>query len=166
MIEINPMMVMVVAEQLLEQGWIQGTEHGRRNDNDTDQDPQGVCVVGALRTALADCLKSPVIAMLEPLPEFQALGLGDRRRFVNGVVHTHTDGLLKVFRQRIEPVLGGSGIEAWNDNAKRRKQEVLEAMRASLEIVTAECLHAWSAEADREATMNVDVPVEAMVLKA
>jgi hypothetical protein len=145
-IEINPQTVMMIAEQALRDGWVQGIEKGYGTGAPTE-DYQGVCVVGALRQALTETLRPQVLHMCLALPEYQGLGLRQQQLIVNGLVMNHVSPLMAIFRERIQIVLGGRPIEGWNDMSGRRKEEVLEAMRASLEIITQECLQAWDGEA-------------------
>jgi len=147
-IEINPQEVMMLTEQMLQDGWIKGAEkgHGVIDDGGTRHpDLSGVCVVGALRQSLSDVLRPQITLMLQELPEYRALQYATRHIFLNQMITGATHSLLQIFRSRIETVLG-SGIEGWNDTSSRKKQEVIEAMKASLEIITTECLEVWNTE--------------------
>jgi hypothetical protein len=142
-IEINPQQVMMITEQMLEGGWIKGQERGGAGPYASgDQDPSGVCIAGALREALTVCLRNPVHEMLTELPEYIELPARTQKEFERQVVHQHVQRLHDIFRVRIEKVLNHR-IESWNDASSRKKKQVLEAMRASLEIITQECLEAW-----------------------
>jgi hypothetical protein len=62
----------------------------------------------------------------------------------------HVNPLATIFGERVQQVIGGGSIESWNDQGGRRHQEILEAMRAALEIITKECVDAWDAESVEE----------------
>ena len=143
MVEINPQQVMVIAEGLIQDGWIQGKE----------KTMDGVCIVGALREAVRSTLRPQVEEMCLGLPEVLALPPNVRAAFISRLVRERENPLIDVFRSRFAQVLGPNrGIEGWNDASGRQKTQVLEAMRASLEIITQECVEAWdkSSETERE----------------
>lgn len=160
-IEVNPQEVMILTEEALRAGWIRGSEHGFGTidfDGRKDHDAQGVCVVGALRQSLTTVLRPQIELALKEIPEYVALPFGKRDMYCRSLVSRHVQALLNIFRTRVEKVLGGH-IEQRNDTGTRRKQEVLEAMRASLEIITQECVEAWEREGSSVAASEVPLSV-------
>jgi hypothetical protein len=145
MIDVNPQEVLILAEEMLRAGWIRGREAGRRTGFDGGQDPEGVCVVGALRASLHKILEPQILVMLQPLPEFQALRKSEQPHIVKRLTSTRAQELLQIFRSRIEATLGPSiRIESWNDSSETTKSDILAAMQASLEVITKECLADWT----------------------
>ena len=153
-IDINPQEVMMIAEGALRDGWVQGKLKGVGAIDATgtfNGTQTGVCVIGALQEAITQVLHRPLEEMLRAEPAFLRLHHITRKRFLDDQVRSHTHALVNIFRSRIETVLGGT-VEAWNDKAGRKKEEVLEAMSASLEIITQECIAAWQAEEEKTPT--------------
>jgi len=161
-IEINPQEVMMLAEQMLQGGWIKGQERGHASPTgwSDGQDPSGVCVVGALRGALTTVLRPQIELTLAVIPEFQVLQIPQQVRFTDSLTESTAASLLEVFRARIQKVLGGLQIESWNDASTRVKSDILAAMQASLETITQECLEAWS---EPEAVTERSAEIEALV---
>jgi hypothetical protein len=163
MIDVNPQEVMMLTEQMLRSGWIKGSEYGSGVIDDEGQrsyDAQGVCVAGALRDSLTIVLRPQIEQVFSTIPEVQALLPSVRKQLVGQTTKQYADALHSIFRQRIEAVLG-THIESWNDASERRKQDVLDAMRASLELITQECLQEWEQESAADRTVRID---EARVL--
>lgn len=156
MVDINPQQVLMIAEQLIGQGWVQGKE----------KDEDGVCIVGALRDAVGQVLYPQVEALCATIPEFMALTEDRRTAFVRETVARYENPLIAVFRARFAQVFPvGMPVEMWNDSTGRQKQQVLEAMRATLEIVTAECLETWDKAEGNDSMAQESVAVLATVCK-
>jgi hypothetical protein len=163
-IEVDPQQVMILTEQALSAGWIKGSLRGYGViDDDGNRDPSlsGVCIVGALQQSLTDVLRSQIEMIYQAIPEFVAAPKELQRQLVMGSVGKYTHGLLTIFRERVNKVLpeGATSIEGWNDTTSTRKRDVLEAMRAALEIITQECIEDWDREARAE-TGTADAIVE------
>jgi hypothetical protein len=153
-IEINPQQVLMLVEQYLDEGWVQGHLQGGALGQSETQDPQGVCILGAiakaLNTTLETVLRPEIEQQLELVPEFQTLDVRTKREFVTLQLGSLRYKLRPIFESKIQEVLGAQygaiSIPGWNDAPQRRKDEILTGIRAALEIVTTECLEAWARE--------------------
>jgi hypothetical protein len=146
-IELNPQEVLILTTQMLEGGWVKGALYKRGTidyDGNTDPYAQGVCVVGALQRSIETVLRPQIELQLQEMPEFVALPVRLKTVAIRTMTQRLIHPLVQVFRERIAQVIGPGAIEGWNDSSERQKRDVVEAMKASLEIITAECMEVWS----------------------
>jgi hypothetical protein len=174
--DIDPQEVLMRASAALEAGWIKGAMRGTASripygpKDDEGEDPRGVCVLGALDTALSAILDEQVRSRV-PMPE--TMPLPTYEMVVRSFVSSATMRLQGVFRSVLEQKLNGlsydpnalrlyaemsreqglRGLEdgvagsvapltvpGWNDRSERRKSEVLALLKAVLDDVAAEIL--------------------------
>jgi hypothetical protein len=145
MIDFNPQQVLIIAQELLAAGWIQGKEKGWAESGNH----QGVCIVGALRDAVGQILRPQVEEMCLAIPEYVALSEVKQQAFVTDMVAKYENPLINVFRARFAQHVPENTIEGWNDSDGRKKAEVLAAMKSTLEIVTKECVAEWDQQPEQ-----------------